>query len=296
MPPFSKYYFIINPAAGNGEQMHSVSQIQSFCRDQGWTFETVMTKGPGEAIVQAREASKNYEVIVAVGGDGTVNEVVSGIVSTQAVLGILPAGSGNDFAMTIGLSKNLKKNLEILNRASLKTVDLGQVNDSRYFINGIGVGFDGEAAGRVRKYLKFTRGFFAYLLAVLRTLVTYRFQQVRVRIDGREVYNDRLFLVATCNGTRYGGGFQVTPMAKIDDGHFDICLVEKTGRWYALSHLPRFLKGTHLSMPEVHMYTGTEVEIESAEDLSAHVDGELLPEQSKFSIQILPKQLRIIVP
>ncbi|MFH1207510.1 MAG: diacylglycerol kinase family protein [Patescibacteria group bacterium] len=296
MTRYAKYYFILNPIAGNGKQMHAIGQIQSFCRAQGWTFETVITNGPGEAVTLSRQAAGKYEVIVAVGGDGTVNEVVTGIIGSRAILGILPAGSGNDFALTIGLSKNAKKGLEILKSATLKTIDLGQVDGNRYFINGIGIGFDGEAAGRVRQYLKFFGGFWAYLIAVLRTLVTYRFQQARVTIDGREIYNGPLFLVATCNGTSYGGGFRVTPMAKIDDGQFDVCLVEKTGRWYALRNLPKFLKGTHLSMPEVHMYTGCKVEIESDCGLSAHVDGEILPPGKKHSIRILPKQLKIIVP
>ncbi|MFA6553329.1 MAG: diacylglycerol kinase family protein [Patescibacteria group bacterium] len=296
MPHFSKYYFIINPVAGNGEQMHSIGQIQSYCREQGWTFDTVITKESGEAVILARQAAVNYEVIVAVGGDGTVNEVATGLVGTSAVLGIIPSGSGNDFALTIGIPKNATKILEILKSGSMKKIDLGQVNGSRYFINGVGVGFDGEAAGRVRRYLKFVRGFWAYLLAVLRTLVTYRFPQVRVTVDGHEVYYGRLFLVATCNGTRYGGGFYVTPMAKIDDGHFDICLVEKTGRWYALRNLPKFLQGKHLGMPEVHLYTGYRVEIESDESLSAHVDGELLQPRNTYIIEILPKQLTILIP
>ncbi len=296
MSKFTKYYFIINPAAGNGKQMHSIKQIQDFCRMQGWIIETIITKGQGEAVNLARQAARKFEVVVAVGGDGTVNEIAAGLVGTSAVLGILPSGSGNDFALTIGLSKSLKKNLEILRRADTKTIDLGQVNGGRYFINGIGVGFDGEAAGRVRRYLRFVRGFWAYLLAVLRTLATYRFQQVTLSVDGWEVYQGRIFLVATCNGTRYGGGFYVTPMAKIDDGQFDICLVEKTGRWYALRNITKFLKGTHLSMPEVRMFTGHEIVINSEAELSAHVDGEILQKQKRFEIRILSKSLRIVNP
>ncbi|MFA5051710.1 MAG: diacylglycerol kinase family protein [Patescibacteria group bacterium] len=296
MTGFTKYYFIINPAAGNGRQMYDVGRIQEYCREQRWTFDTVVTKAPGEAVELARRANGQYEVVVAVGGDGTVNEVATGILGSNAVLGIIPTGSGNDFALTIGLTKNIHKNLKVLNNAGTRTIDIGRVNGDRYFINGIGVGFDGEVASRVRKFLKYARGFSAYVLAVLRTLITYRFRVVRISIDGHEVYHGSLFFVATCNGTRYGGGFRVAPMAKIDDGHFDICLVKKTGRWYALRHLPKFTRGKHLSMPEVHMLTGHDIVIESAEGLAAHVDGELLPRQNHYRITIVPKSITIISP
>lgn len=276
--------------------MHDVSRIQEYCRAQGWTFDTVVTKGPGEAVELARRAARDFEVVVAVGGDGTVNEVATGILGTRAVLGIIPSGSGNDFALTIGLDKHIEKNLDVLKRAHTRVVDIGQVNATKYFINGIGVGFDGEVAGRVRTFLRYAHGYWAYVLAVLRTLLTFRFRDVRIAIDGYDVFRGPLLLVATCNGTRYGGGFRVAPMAKIDDGHFDICLVERTGRWYALRNLPKFTRGKHLSMPEVHMHTGHEVVIESTEPLSAHVDGELLPPGRTFNIRIVPKHLTIISP
>lgn len=289
-----KFYFIVNLKAGEGRKLSHLPEIQSFCREYKLKYETVLTKRPKEAAELAKKAAKKYDVIVAVGGDGTVNEVVSGIVGSSAILGIIPIGSGNDFSKEIGMTRNLGKNLKILLKSNVKKVDLGIVNDQYYFINGLGVGFDGEAASRVRKFTKYIGGYPAYLLAVLRTLATYKFKKVKITLDSEQVIEKQILLIATCNGPAYGGGFNVAPSAKIDDGLFTVCLVDKVGRFYALRHLPKFTKGTHLKLPEVHTFTAKNVIIESEEELRSQADGELLPLNKRFSINILPKKIKVI--
>ena len=177
-----KYYFIVNPKAGEGRKLSHLSEIQSFCQEHNLKYETVLTKQPKEATNLARKAAHQFQVIVAVGGDGTVNEVVNGMVDSPAILGILPIGSGNDFAKEIGLSRNLKKDLKILLEGQTKEVDVGLANSQYYFINGLGVGFDGEAASRVRQFTKYFGGYPAYLMAVLRTLATYKFKIGRAHV------------------------------------------------------------------------------------------------------------------
>lgn len=291
---FKKFYFIVNPAAGAGKKLSFLPEIQLFCRKNNLDFEIVLTKQPKEAINLAKKAAKKFEVVVAVGGDGTVNEVANGLVGSQAVLGILPIGSGNDFSKQVGYKKGLKKDLEILLEGRTKSVDVGRVNDQYYFINGLGVGFDGEVATRVRSFMRFSKGFLAYLLAVLRTLATYKFHRVKIILDNDQVIEREILLVATCNGTTYGGGFNVAPSARIDDGIFTICLIDKLGRFYALRSIPKIMKGTHLKLPEVHMYTSKHVIIESESDLYAQVDGEILPLAKKFVVKILPGQIKVI--
>jgi len=291
---FKKYFFIINPAAGRGKKLSFLSELESFCHQHQWNFEVVLSKKPREATELARKAANMFEVVVAVGGDGTVNEVANGLIGTSAVLGILPIGSGNDFAKQVGYARNLKKDLNILLKNQIKEIDVGRVNNQQYFINGMSVGFDGEVAKRARKYFTISSGFFAYLLAALRTLVTYRFPKVKITLDNNMIEQE-ILLTAVCNGTTYGGGFQVAPSAKMDDGLFSVCLADKMGRLYAWRNIPKMVKGTHLSLPEVRMFTSRRVIIESKDDLTAQIDGEILPLSDKYETWILEKKLKVIV-
>lgn len=291
--PNNTYSFIINPAAG-GHSMAGLAEIQSFCRQQKLKYDIHVTDRPGHAIDLARQAAKHGGTVVAVGGDGTVNEVVNGIVGTPARLGILPAGSGNDLAWQMGLKQNLQKNLQTLIDGQVRTMDVGQINGQRYFVNGFGAGFDGEVAGRVRAYLRHAHGYTAYLMAALRTLATYRFRSVRLTIDNHVVRDQPLFFVSCCNGTTYGGGFKVAPSAKLDDGLLTICAVDKVSRLYALRNLPKFTRGTHLTLPEVHTYTGRQIIIESDQPQPAQADGELLVPAEKFTVDVTAMRLPVI--
>ncbi|MBU0597613.1 diacylglycerol kinase family lipid kinase [Patescibacteria group bacterium] len=290
----NKYYFIVNPIAGKGKHLSFLPEISEFCNKNKIQFDIVITKYPRQAIELARQAIGKYQVIVAVGGDGTVNEVVNGLAQSQATLGVLPIGSGNDFAYQLGYSRNLKKDLKILLKNKTRKIDIGLVNEQHYFVNGFGVGFDGEVASRVRRFLKYSSGFFAYLMAVLRTLATYKFRQVRVSLDDNQIINKKILLIATCNGTTYGGGFNVAPSAKMDDGFFTICLIDKAGRFYALRNIQKIARGAHIKLPIVHMYTCKKINIESEHNLIAQYDGEVIPAGRTFEAKILPKQLIVI--
>lgn len=274
--------------------MAGLAEIQSFCRQQKMLYEIHITDHPGHATELARSAAKHCHTVVAVGGDGTVNEVVNGLVGTPAQLGILPAGSGNDLAWQLGLTRQLKRNLRTLIAGRIRNMDVGQINGERYFINGFGAGFDGEVARRVRAYLRYSHGYAAYLLAVLRTLATYRFRHVRLTIDDHVVRDQTMLFVSCCNGTTYGGGFRVAPSAKLDDGLLTVCAVDKVGRWYALRNLPRFTRGTHLILPEVHTYTGRHMVIESDVPQPAQADGELLAPEKKFTVDMTVMRLPVI--
>lgn len=289
-----KYFFVINPAAGEGRKLSFVNEIRKFCMANNMGYDFVYTKRPKHGTELAREASKKYQVVVAVGGDGTVNEVVNGIVNSNASLGTIPIGSGNDFSKQIGLSSNLYKDLRILMLGKTREVDIGMINKKYYFINGFGIGFDGEVASRVRSYMKYSKGFGAYLLAVLRTLATYNYKKVKVEFDNGHHFERPLLLIATCNGTTYGGGFQIAPSAKIDDGLFTICVIDQMSRFYALRNIPKIMKGTHIGLPEVHTYTSRSVKIESAGDMQSQMDGELLPLARKWEVELHNNKINVI--
>ncbi|MDD5039910.1 MAG: diacylglycerol kinase family lipid kinase [Patescibacteria group bacterium] len=291
---FKKYFFVINPAAGRGKKLAVVPRIQQYCRDNNIRFDTVITRRAGEGVDLARRAAHTYDAVIAVGGDGTVNEVVNGIVGTNAALGVIPIGSGNDFARQVGYSRSLRQCLSALRRGAVRNVDIGTVNDTRHFINAVGIGFDGEVASRVRQYLRFARGFSAYLLATLRTLATYRFRFIRIELDGGRVLEKKVLFAAVCNGTTYGGGFQVAPSAEIDDGMFTVCVVDQISRLYALRSIPKIMRGTHVSLPIVHTYTSKRVVLTSERPCAAQADGEIIEPGMRFAISLHPHQLRVI--
>jgi len=293
---FRNYYFIVNPIAGGGKKLDIITELQKFCKKHGMEFTVAMTHKPKEATELARRASEKYEAVVAVGGDGTVNEVVNGISGTSAKLGILPIGAGNDYARMVGLSKNLKKDLKVLHKGTARAVDVGKVNDKYFFINAFGAGFDGEVSTRARKYLKLTNNFFGYLITVLRTLMTYRFRKALITIDGKIVADRKIFLVACGIGTTYGGGFQIAPKAKIDDGLFDICIIDKTSRLKALWVIPKIMRGKHESLRIVHMHSGKEISIATNRRIASQLDGEIIEPTKELRIAILPNYTRVITP
>lgn len=293
---YSKYFFIVNPAAGGGKHLSSLSDIQDFCRHNKLSHEVVLTKAPKHATELARKAALHHEVIVAVGGDGTVNEVGNGLIGTAAILGVLPTGSGNDFSREIGYGKDIKKDLGSLINGRVELIDVGLVNSRTYFINAFGVGFDGEVAAHAHDFMKYGRGLTGYLLSVLRTLATYSFHRINLIIDSHEPIEKEVLFVAVANGSTYGGGFRVAPGAKIDDGFFTICLVDKTTKLYALRNLPKFMRGTHLGLPPVHTFTGKHIIIKADDKLQCQLDGEIPLPSTSFDILLVPKKLKILKP
>lgn len=288
------YYFIVNPAAGKGRHLSYIRNIENFCSTKGLQYEIVITKKPKHAIDLAREATGTFSHIIAVGGDGTVNEVVNGVFGTHSVLGVLPMGSGNDFAHQLGYGRSVEKNLAILAQGNTRLLDLAQVDNSSLMLNGFSVGFDSEVASHFREYTKFVSGFPAYLLSVFRTLPSYRSKSAQIILDNSHTIIAKIFLVAICNGTTYGGGFKVAPSAKMDDGVLTICLVKKINKIYALRKLPLFMRGRHTNLSEVETYTAKKVEISIEPDSVGQIDGEITQSSKSFSIKILPKSLSVI--
>lgn len=291
------YFFIVNPAAGRGKKLKVLPEIEAFFRKRNLDFQMVLTKAPKHAKEIAKKAVKDgYKTIVAVGGDGTINEVLSGIAGHDVLLGIVPIGSGNDYIKNIDFPKNLNKNLEALINKKFKQVDIGLINNKYYFANAFSVGFDGEAASRVKNFSFIPNSFLAYLLSVFRTLATYEFPKVKVSLDNDIKFENGMLLIAVSIGKCYGGGFKIAPSAKIDDGIFTVCFIEKCSRFYALRNIPKVMKGTHTELPIVKIYTSKYVKIKSESLLTAQIDGEILPLDKSFEVRILPKCLKVIIP
>lgn len=295
---------ILNPTAGRGAGAELSTQISSRLRDCGLDFRLSTTDAPGHATALAQEAvGQGQDLLLAVGGDGTFNEVLNGMMQAGttaegAVLGIVPIGTGNDMAYGVGLPLDWQQACKVVTEGSTRVLDVGHVqsdNDAaRYFGNGVGVGFDAIVNIESRK-LKRLRGFLLYFVALMKTLIAYyHAPMVTLDIDGVKMVQSSL-MISVMNGRRFGGGFYMTPEARMDDGILDVCVTGKVARPKMIGFVPRFMRGTHVTDRRVTMAQGRKVSIEIETPWAAHVDGEIYGVGArKLEVELLPERLRIL--
>ena len=300
----SKTTVILNPAAGRGAGAQLAPQIIEWLESNGLDFELLETDAPGHAKALAREAAaKGREALITVGGDGTANEAINGLMQANTgpdgtALGIVPIGTGNDFAFGAGLPLDLQEACRVVARGGTRLVDVGCIKadgeDPLYFGNGAGVGFDAVANIESRK-IKRLRGYLLYLVAVIRTLAYYYYApEIAIQIDGEELVQASL-MVSVMNGRRMGGAFYMTPDAQMDDGLLDLCIASKVDRAKMVSWLPRFMRGTHVTDPEIRMTQGRKVTVVSDSPWAAQADGEIYGVGSRrYEIELFPQRLRLI--
>jgi len=232
--------------------------------------------------------------VVAVGGDGTVHEVAAACAGTGRTMGVLPAGSGNDYVKALGVGTGLRRALDVLVGGKVRIVDTGEVNGIP-FNNGLGIGFDAEVAAGVVEAPAYLGGTGRYLWSVGRLLRDFRCHEARLVIDG-EVIEAKTILVAVAIGTTYGSMFRLTPEAVLDDGLFDVIWSEEVNRAEVLRLIPAALRGTLARRRKIHTARAREVEVELSEGVPAHVDGEMLAQTRHFSARVLPGTLRTVAP
>lgn len=289
-----KYLFIINPIAGKGKTLELIPRIKkSFDKDKiNYDIKITDEKGHGEKI--AEEAiDKGFTHIISVGGDGTAYEVVNGIRNGKIVLGILPAGTGNDFARMIKMPKDYDEMLKAIKIAKTKKIDIGNVNN-RFFLNCSSVGIDAEIVKETEKIKKYISGTSAYLLGVFKTLAKYKSKEVDIVIDGKEIRR-KIELIAVGNGKYYGGGMKINPMAAYDDGLLDICVVNKINKLKFTSLFLTVFKGDHIKIKEVETFRGKEVKIFGDDSLLLNADGDIIG-TTPAEIKIEKRSINVIVP
>ncbi len=285
--------FIVNPSAGRGRGAIVADELSRRLAARGRSCEIVRTGGPREAAARARDAADGAELVVAVGGDGTVSEVVNGLAETDATLGIVPVGSGNDFAYALGIPLTLDAAIDVLLDGRDIRIDLGRY-DERWFANSVGLGFEAQVTIESTK-IRRLRGFAIYLWAVVRALIRLRCPDLVIRADDR-TFEGRQLLVCIGNGPRVGGGFLLTPDARLDDGRFDVCVVGAMGRLSVLRTLPKALSGSHTSHPRVSMLRARRIRIESSGGFPFHVDGEVIDtSRRELTVEMVPGKLKVRV-
>jgi YegS/Rv2252/BmrU family lipid kinase len=287
-----------------------VGRFEDSLRDilagQGILFRVVTTTRPGHAIELTRLHAKTSRAVVAVGGDGTVNEVACGLLAseTNVPLGVLPVGSGNDFGWMLGMSSRLSTAVSQLLSARVRTIDYGIVRWRSYggstwreraFFNAVGAGFDALVSARASHY-KHLGGRVAYLAAILSVLRAWRGPQARVSSssDPKE-RTFSLLLVCVANGRRVGGGYRLTPEAVLDDGLLDACVVHDMALLRKLRLLPKAIRGTHTHAPEAEMATVCKLHFGSSEPVPLHVDGEIVTDSLlELEARVVPHGIRVL--
>ena len=296
---------IVNPAAGAGRTAKKWPQIRSLLKNIGLRFEHDLTEAPRHAIELAKSAAKKgYELVVSVGGDGTINEIVNGLYDAGGIkdvaLGIISTGTGSDYIRTVGIPRRYIEACQRLLNPHKRIVDLGEVEYAssgqvtrRLFVNFAGLGFDAEVVRTTTQKFKALGAIPSYLMGLLTTLLCYRNREVTVRLDGRT--SDRKVCAVVMSNGKYGGGrMYVAPDADLSDGLLDVMIIDDISKPDLLWSLPRIYKGTHLTHPKVNMERAREIEIIPRQPMSIQADGELLGD-APASFRILPAALNIVV-
>jgi YegS/Rv2252/BmrU family lipid kinase len=303
----TKYKIIANPSAGSGKGKRSIASIEQLFKRFNLAYDLVSTERSWHAAELAKESAlSGYDVIVAAGGDGTVNEVINGLMEAKfeagvsATMGVLCIGRGNDFAHSMGIPYDLEQGCKTLAEDQRRTIDIGRVvgdfqPQGRFFGNCVGIGFDAIGTIEVAK-LPRLGGFLSYLIAVLKTIfLYYKGPVVAIDYDNHTLTQPTL-LVSIMNGIRLGGGFYMAPDAEPDDGLFDLVIADQVGRPRIFGLLPHFLRGTQGTQKEIKTDRAARISIEAVEgSLPAQTDGEILSVDGKqLEIELLPHQIEII--
>lgn len=301
--PYAKV--IVNPVAGACSTKRKWPRISRLLSHVGLSFDYQYTEGVGHAIELAKEATGGgYNYIVAVGGDGTVNEVANGILYYSATkditLGVISTGTGSDFARSIGIPRHYASACSSLTSSRKLLIDVGVVECQRdgqplkrFFINASGIGFDATVAESAARLPKYFSGTVPYLAALLRTFLGYRNKWVSVKIGDR-IESMRILSVVVANGSHFGGGMKVAPEASLNDSLLEVVIIGDIGKFDLLKSLPMVYKGTHGNHPKVSMQKAEAISIESPERLLVHADGEVVGE-GPASFWLMPATLNIVV-
>jgi len=283
-----KIRFIINPISGIGKQKGIEDVIKRYLV---FSYDIVYTKKCGDATILSKKAIKDKkDIVIAVGGDGTVSECSKALIGSNVAIGVIPCGSGNGFAYHIGMKKDIKKAILQLNISTLKTIDSCTANDER-FVNVSGIGFDAHIANLFANNKK--RGFFNYLKLIIKEL-SYQPEYYKIEYNNtkKEV---KAYLIAFANTSQYGNDFEISPFAKLDDGLIDFVIVKVFSKWKIPFFLLKVAKGkVHLSK-NVEIIKSKEMSIESKNRL-VHLDGEPKELKSPIIVKVKPRTLKIFSP
>ena len=291
---------IVNPTAGNGRAARLVPWLRATLERRPDADLRVTTRAGEAEVLAAEAAAGGSDRVIAVGGDGTVQEVVNGLLDarTDADLGVVPVGTGNDLARTLGLPTDPAEAWRVAIGATTRFIDVGRaINGAgreRWFASAGGIGFDAQVAAAMAHRRGWQASRAGYLLTTLAEVRRFENRSVQISLDGEELER-RVLLVAFANGAYYGGGMRIAPDARPDDGYLDVCVVGNISRVTALRQLSNLYRGTHVRHAAVTMHTARRVEVVGDPATHIHLDGEpfgALP----LRMELVPGCLAVALP
>lgn len=304
---------IVNPKSAGGTTRDKWAEIAADFRVHFGAFQVAFTKAVGDGLEIARRgAEQGRRLIIACGGDGTINEVANGILQSgkETEMGILPSGTGGDFRRTLGISDNYREAARQLRNSEVRTIDVGRVtfrnfkNEtvSRFFLNVSSFGLSASIIERVKKQNRFNwlpfgflRGRTSFAVSTLQEVLDVDYKIVKVSFDGEEAKPLKTINFCVCNARFFGGGMKIAPNADISDGKFDVVNIGDIKTAKILLNAYTLYQGTHLSLPEVKAGLARKIEVSSETEIRLEIDGEL-PGKLPAVFEIVPQALKIRVP
>ena len=275
-----KYIFIVNPESAKGNAMKIIGNIEKVCKQEHIEYEVCYTLAQGDATRLAQSYKDEENIIYAVGGDGTLSEVLNGVVGTKNRIGIIPAGSGNDFYRTV----------KELGKTEIES-DVGVIN-GKYFLNIACVGIDAEVANNVplmkKKNVKVKN---LYTASILYTFTHFKFKQIHFKSHEKDEKGN-FTILSICNGRYYGGGYNISPKASLEDNYFDVYYINKLRLPSIINLLLKLKKGKLEQDKRTNHFKTNNITVTSEEPIRFNVDGETI-ENTKFEIKIIPKAIKI---
>jgi diacylglycerol kinase (ATP) len=303
-----KAALVVNPASGNGTTGKRFPAMMDIIKQEVLSFVHRFTESPGHATAITRQYLKEgHDLIIAVGGDGTTNEVVNGFfdqsgsaIRPGAAISFISGGTGRDLIRTVGIPADTAAAVKHIINSKVRPVDLGRVTffnqegaqKSRFYMNVAGLGLDGATVDRVNHTSKALGGFVSFLWATIATLALYKNQKMQIIVDDQEICNEPVTVVVLGNGRYFGGGMCIAPNACIDDGLLDIVILRDLSKLNLLFSLPRVYRGSHLTHSRITSLRGKKVRVIADQNVLLDLDGEQ-PGCAPIELEILPCSINL---
>jgi YegS/Rv2252/BmrU family lipid kinase len=284
---------LVNPHSAGGQTLKLLPEVERALRGRSIPYRVVRTRSLGHGISEARSAAESGEIPVVMSGDGLVGQVGGALAETDATMGIIPGGRGNDLARVLGIPPDPTGAVAVLAEGNTKRIDVGEANGHR-FLGVASCGFDSDA-NRIANEARLVRGNLVYAYAAIRALIAWRPAMFTLILDGGDPISYRGYSVATGNSRAFGGGMFIAPHAELDDGLLDVITVSDVSKLRYIRGLPKAFKGNHLDNDEVSERRAATVEIRADRDFAVFADGEHLTDLPA-AVSVLPQALRVIAP
>lgn len=284
---------IANPRAGHGRGNRTLEQLRELIRRRGLDIEPVPTERPGHATELARRAAGTVDRIAVMGGDGTISEVVNGLAGSETALGVIPMGTGNDVARSLGIPiGDIDAALDVAWSGVTRAVDVGRERD-RLFISVLGIGFPAIVAAEANGFTRL-RGPAAFFVAVYKALHRLRAVPLEIRLDDETIERDCVAILVQ-NTPYTGGGLKMAPAAEVDDGALDVVIVADIGKLDLMVRFPRAYSGRHLEHPSFSVHRSRTITVRSPDPMVKMFDGDLCG-RTPLEADVWPAGVRFVVP